>query len=76
MVDAPRDDSLETRDTKENKMKCRVSIRMVNETFCKTYEDVTISLKTKLHYECSLKEMTRVVDGNDVKDATNHFFTY
>ena len=62
-------------DTKENKMKHIVTIRMVNETVCKLYADVTISLKTKLHYEYSLKETKRVIDGNDIKDITNHFFT-
>ena len=46
---------------------------MVNETVFKSYEDVTISLKTKLHNEFSFQEMTKLVDGCDTKDATNHF---
>ena len=57
-------------------MKCRVAIRMVNENICTPYEDVTISLKIKLHNKFSFKEMTRVIDWNDIKDATNHVFTY
>ena len=40
-------------DTKENKMKHRVTIRMVNENVYKPYKDATISLKTELHYEHS-----------------------
>ena len=46
---------------------------MANETFCKPYEGIAISLKTKLHCEHSLKEMNRVIDLNDIKDATNVF---
>ena len=63
-------------DAKENKKKHRVSILIVNETVCEPYEDFTILLKTKFQCECSSKEMTRFVDRNDVKDATNHLFAH
>ena len=49
---------------------------MVNETVYKPYDGFTIWLKTKLHCEYSFKEMMRVIDGNDAKDATNNLFTY
>ena len=55
-------------------MKFRVVIRMVNETVYEPYGEIAISLKTKLHQQLSLKEKTRVIDRNDVKDETNHFF--
>ena len=60
-------------DTKENNIKLRVLIHLVNATVCKPYEDVNISFKTKLHNEFSFQEMTKLVDGCDTKDATNHF---
>ena len=63
-------------DAKENKMKFRFVIRMVNEKFYKPYEDFTISLKTKLHYEYSLKEMTRGAYGHYIKDSIRYFVTY
>ena len=58
--------------TKEKKMKCRVAIRMVNETICKPYVDVIVSLKTKSHNEFLFKEMTRVIDVNDVCIINTH----
>ena len=62
--------------TKENKKKHRVVTCMVNETAHKLFQVIAISHETKFQCERSLKEMKRLIDGNNFKDATNHCFSH